>query len=140
MGLIPFVSYNRAYNEDLILQFYATCYFHNRDVTWMTGEDRYTATFTQFVEDIGFRTSGYRIHSANQKDKPKGINDCLRFVASGLETDDRKRKPNDISIWKQPCQFLYQCVLRTMYPKSGDKIHYSSSAITLMCLMQEAPQ
>jgi hypothetical protein len=40
MGLIRFVSYNRAYNEDLILQFYATAYFENdfaRSFKWRSG-------------------------------------------------------------------------------------------------------
>ena len=140
MGLNQAFGFQCDWNSAAILQFYATCFFHNREVTWMTGEARYTTSFSGVLQALGFRSSGYRIHSANQKDKPKGINDCLRFVASGLESDDRKRKPNDISIWKQPYQFLYQCVLRTMYPKSRDKTHCSSSAITLMSLMQEASQ
>src|SRR3954463_5294006 len=106
----------------------------------MTGANQYTTSFSQFARALVFRSSGYQIHSGNKKDKPKGINDCLRFFASGLEDDDRKRNPNDISIWRQPFQFLYRCVLWTMYPKSRDKTHCSSLTITLMCLMEEAPK
>ena len=105
----------------------------------MTGANQYTTSFSQFAQALVFCSSGYQIHSGNKKDKPKGINDCLRFVASGLEDDDRKRKPNDISIWRQPFQFLYRCVLRTMYPKSRDKTHCSSSAITIMCHIYDHP-
>src|ERR1041384_1583814 len=106
----------------------------------MTGETKYTATFSQFARALGIaRPSGHRIH-ANNKDKPKTVNDCLGFLWSGLEGDDQLRRPNDVSIWKQPYHFLYKCVLRTLYPKSGDKSHCSSSAITLMWLMLHAPK
>jgi len=140
MGLTQAFGFKRDWNQTAILQFYATCYFQNREVTWMTGDHQYTATFRQFAEALGFRSSGTRIHVNNNKEKPKGINDCLCFVESGLEGDDCKRKPNDVSIWQQPYHFLYQCVLRTLYPKSGDKTHCSSTAISLMYLMALTPR
>ena len=108
------------------------------EVTWMTGEHQYTASFSEFSRALGLRPSGHRIH-ANNKEKAKGINDCLCFLRPDLEGDDCSRKPNDISIWRHPCHFLYQCVLRTLYPKSGDKTHCSSSTISLMWLMQATP-
>ena len=97
-GLQQAFGFQRDWNSAAILQLYATCFFHNREVTWMTGEARFTATYSQFVKALGFRSAGYRIHAANQKDKPKELSDFLRFIAPGLDTDDRTRKPNDISI------------------------------------------
>ena len=85
------------------------------------------------------RASGVRIHASSQKEKAKTQNDCLCFIKPGLEGDASRRKPNDVSIWQQPYQFLYQCVFRTLYPKSGDKTHCSSSAITIMCHIHDQP-
>src|ERR1041385_8024897 len=137
MGLTHIFGLRRDWNQTAILQFYATFLFQNQEVTWMTGEHRYTASFTQFAHALGLRSSGHRIHVDTEK--PKGIDDCLCFVKSGLKGDDCKRKPNDVSIWRQPYHFLYQCVLRTLYPKSGDKTHCSSTAISLMYLMAASP-
>ena len=98
MGLNQAFGFQRDWNSAAILQFYATCFFHKREVIWMACEAHLTATYSQFVKALGFLSAGYQIHSANQKDKPKGISDCLCFVEPGLATDDRTRKPNDISI------------------------------------------
>src|ERR1044072_6804485 len=113
MGLAPIFSLCHHWNTAAVLQFYATCLYENRNVTWMTGETKYTATFSQFARALGIaRPSGHRIH-ANNKDKPKTVNDCLGFLRSGLEGDDQLSRPNDVSIWKQPYHFMYQCVLCT---------------------------
>ena len=40
LGLIPFVSFNHTYNEELVMQFFATVFFHNdsaRTLTWKSG-------------------------------------------------------------------------------------------------------
>ena len=109
VGLDPIFRFRRDWNTAAILQFYATCYFHtnHREISWMTGEQQCTATFAQFQKALNIRSSGVRIHATN-KEKPKGINDCLCFVRSGIQGDDCFRKANDISIWKQPYRFLYQ--------------------------------
>ena len=46
LGLIPFVTFNHPYNEDLVMQFFATLYFSNdsaRTLTWMSG--RYQCSY-----------------------------------------------------------------------------------------------
>ncbi|KAK1612196.1 hypothetical protein QYE76_035869, partial [Lolium multiflorum] len=53
----------------LICQFHCTVFFHDDDdrtMTWMTGKGKYSCTYTQFCEAMGFsgrRAQGFRIHS-----------------------------------------------------------------------------
>ncbi|KAK1616997.1 hypothetical protein QYE76_022514 [Lolium multiflorum] len=53
----------------LVRQFHCTVFFHDdadRTMTWMTGREKYSCTYTQFCEAMGFgggRATGYRIHT-----------------------------------------------------------------------------
>ena len=57
MGLIRFVSYNRAYNEDLILQFYDTVYFENdvaRSFKWRSGNKVLSGSMSDLADITGY--------------------------------------------------------------------------------------
>ncbi|KAK1652447.1 hypothetical protein QYE76_070252 [Lolium multiflorum] len=53
----------------LVRQFHCTVFFHDdadRTMTWMTGREKYSCTYTQFCAAMGFgggRATGYRIHT-----------------------------------------------------------------------------
>ncbi|KAK1652804.1 hypothetical protein QYE76_070609 [Lolium multiflorum] len=53
----------------LVRQFHCTVFFHDdadRTMTWMTGREKYSCTYTQFCEAMGYdggRSTGYRIHT-----------------------------------------------------------------------------
>ncbi|KAK1686212.1 hypothetical protein QYE76_047060 [Lolium multiflorum] len=59
----------------LVRQFHCTVYFHedeDRTMTWMTGKEKYSCTYTQFCEALGCggdRVPGYRIHSRSKMTK-----------------------------------------------------------------------
>src|SRR4051812_32764173 len=57
MGLIPFVSFNHAYNEDLILQFYSTLYFENdsaRSFKWRSGSRVLKGSMSDLADITGY--------------------------------------------------------------------------------------
>ena len=142
MGLGQAFGFQRDWNTAAIMQFYATCFFgSDKTVTWMTADTQLTATYDQFVAALGFADSGFKIHNANKHHKPMTVNDCLCLITppSELSDADRARKPNDVSLWKSPFDLLYQCVLRSLYPKIGDRSTCSSYAIDVMHRMATKP-
>lgn len=57
LGLILFVTFNHPYNEDLVMQFFATLYFSNdfaHILTWMFGTHRCSAPMEKFFEIIPY--------------------------------------------------------------------------------------
>ncbi|KAK1607550.1 hypothetical protein QYE76_031223 [Lolium multiflorum] len=56
----------------LVRQFHCTVFFHDdadRTMTWMTGREKYSCTYTQFCAAMGFgggRATGYRIHTRHK--------------------------------------------------------------------------
>src|SRR4051812_14490303 len=57
MGLIPFVSFNHAFNEDLILQFYSTVYFENdsaRSFKWRSGSRVLSGSMNDLADITGY--------------------------------------------------------------------------------------
>ena len=58
LGLIPFVIFSRRFNEDLVMQFYATVFFerdYEHSLTCMSGTSKYTAPFRKFSEIIPYQ-------------------------------------------------------------------------------------
>ena len=57
LGLIPFVTFNHPYNEDLVMQFFATLLFSDdstHTLTWMSGTHRCSAPMAKFSEIIPY--------------------------------------------------------------------------------------
>src|SRR4051812_11096172 len=58
LGIIPFCQFTYKYNEDLVMQFYATVYFMNDDartMRWMSGTSVCSAPFSKFSEIIPYQ-------------------------------------------------------------------------------------
>ncbi|KAK1696033.1 hypothetical protein QYE76_012730 [Lolium multiflorum] len=68
----------------LVRQFHCTVFFHDdadRTMTWMTGREKYSCTYTQFCEAMGYeggRSTGYRIHT-----RPKLASGDISFCYPG---------------------------------------------------------
>jgi hypothetical protein len=64
----------------LVRQFHCTVFFHDdedRTMTWMTGKEKYSCTYTEFCEAMGFgggRAQGFKIHS-----RPKLVKGDISF-------------------------------------------------------------
>ena len=58
LGIIPFCQFSYKYNEDLVMQFYATVFFMNDDartMRWMSGTAICSAPFAKFAEIIPYQ-------------------------------------------------------------------------------------
>ena len=131
---LPF-AYQHDFSEAAILQFYATCFFHpNKTVTWMTSDTEITASYADFVAALGFPDVGFKIHKDDPNHRPKPVDKCgflLKDLAD-IPEEDRLRDVNQVAIWRSPYFIIFQCVIRTIYPKMGDKGSCNSYCIDLM--------
>ena len=73
--------------------------------------------------------------------KPKGIDACMPLVKppSQLTNEEKAYPVNEVSIFRAPFFILYQCVLRTLYPKKGDRSRARNYCIDLMVRMHDKP-
>ena len=138
----PF-AFQHDFNQAAIHQFYATCFFGpNNTVTWMTSDTKLSASYSQFVAALGFPDTGFKIHNDDPEHRPKGTDACADLIKPIAElTDEEKHKGfNQVSIWRAPFFIIYQCVIRTIYPKMGDKGSCSSYCIDLMHRLYASPK
>ena len=138
----PF-AFQHDFNHAAIHQFYATCYFApDNTVTWMTSDTALTASYAQFVTALGFPDTGFKIHKDDPNHKPKGIAVCADLLRpiSSLSSTEKQKGLNQVSIWRFPFNIIYQCVIRTIYPKMGDKGSCSSYCIDLMHRLFTSPK
>ena len=52
-GIHHIISFNKAFDADLVVQFFATVYFHtddDRTITWMCDDDVLTCKWKVFME------------------------------------------------------------------------------------------
>ena len=108
----------------------------------MTSDTELTATYAQFVTALGFSDTGFKIHQDDAKHKPKGVEACA-YILKGIDelTEEEKLKDlNQVSIWRSPYYIIYQCVIRTIYPKMGDKGSCNNYWINLMSRLYESPK
>ena len=142
MTLGPAMTFRCDWNEAAILQFYATCFFGpDNTLTWMTDNTTLSITYDRFVQILGLSGVGHRIHSMDPEHKPKAIDACLPLVkpTSQLTKEELAYPLNEVSIFRAPYYILYQCVLRTLYPKKGDRSRAYNYCIDLMVRMHDKP-
>ena len=142
MTLGPAMTFRCDWNEAAILQFYATCFFGpDNTLTWMTDNTTLSITYDRFVQILGLSGVGHCIHSMDPEYKPKGIDACLPLVkpTSQLTKEELAYPLNEVSIFRAPYYILYQCVLRTLYPKKGDRSRAYNYCIDLMVRMHDKP-
>ena len=108
----------------------------------MTSNTKLSASYSQFVVVLGFPDTGFKIHNDDPEHRPKGTDSCADLIKPIPQlTDDEKHKGfNQVSIWRAPFFIIYQCVIRTIYPKMGDKGSCSSYCIDLMHRLYAAPK
>ncbi|KAM0919527.1 hypothetical protein ACQ4PT_008148 [Festuca glaucescens] len=134
-GLRDIMQFHQDWNEEAILQFYATCFFATdkaRTVHWMTGGERLSCTFVKFAQLLGLDgTQGYSIHSH----AAKGLGMPPKALAP-LYPPGHAHKAIGISTAMIPkYAFLFKCLTLTLVPKSGDYISVRNFAIDLMLEM-----
>jgi hypothetical protein len=136
-GLESIMTFKQNWNEEAILQFYATCFFATdaaRPVHWMTGGQRLSCTFAKFANLLDLDgTQGYSIHSH----APNGLAMAPKALAP-LYPPGRATKALGSSTAMIPkYAFLFKCLTCTLVPKSGDYISVRNFAIDLMVEMTD---
>ena len=107
----------------------------------MTDNTTMSITYDRFVHILGLSGVGHCIHSMDPEHKTKAIDACLPLVkpTSQLSKAELECPLNEVSIFRAPYYILYQCVLRTLYPKKGYRSRAYNYCIDLMVLMHDKP-
>lgn len=142
-GLAAPFAFRRDFNAAAIHQFYATCFFGpNNTVRWITSDVHFTTSYDTFVAALGFPNSGFKIHKNDPNHAHKPIEACgyLLKPLRELDADERMKDLNQVSIWRSPYFIIFQCLIRTIYPKMGDKGSWSGYCIDIMSHLYEHPK
>ncbi|KAK1630302.1 hypothetical protein QYE76_004617 [Lolium multiflorum] len=113
----------------LVRQFHCTVFFHDdadRTMTWMTGREKYSCTYTQFCEAMGYeggRSTGYRIHT-----RPKLASGDISFCYPTGPTAG----PPTISGMYYSYLVLAKMFRESLISKSGDSSEVRNYHLNLM--------
>ncbi|KAK1684429.1 hypothetical protein QYE76_045277 [Lolium multiflorum] len=113
----------------LVRQFHCTVFFHDdedRTMTWMTGREKYSCTYTQFCAAMGFgggRAQGYRIHT-----RPKLTKGDISFCYPTNPTAG----PPTISGMYYSYLVLAKMFRESLISKSGDTSEVRNYHLNLM--------
>ena len=108
----------------------------------MTSDTELTATYGHFVAALGFPDIGFKVHKDDTNHKPKVVEAC-GYLLKELDDHTKEEKMKDlnqVSILRSPYYIIYQCIIRTIYPKMGDKGSCSSYCIDIMACLHESPK
>ncbi|KAK1616885.1 hypothetical protein QYE76_022402 [Lolium multiflorum] len=113
----------------LVRQFHCTVFFHDdadRTMTWMTGREKYSCTYTKFCEAMGYdggRSTGYRIHT-----RPKLASGDISFCYPTGPTAG----PPTISGMYYSYLVLAKMFRESLISKSGDSSEVRNYHLNLM--------
>ncbi|KAM0861358.1 hypothetical protein ACQ4PT_045950 [Festuca glaucescens] len=134
-GLKGIMEFKQDWNEEAILQFYATCFFakdKERTVHWMTGGERLACTFERFAELLGLDgADGYSTHSH----AANGLALQPKALAPLYPRGHASKAVGTSTAMIPKYAFLFKGLTWTLVPKSGDYISVRNFAIDLMLEM-----
>lgn len=142
-GLATPFAFQHDFNHAAIHQFYATCFFGpDNTVTWMTSDAELSTSYAQFVDALGFPDTGFKIHKSDPSHAPRDI-EASGYLLKRLDEiheEEKGKDLNQVSIWRSPFFIVFQCVIRTIYPKMGDRGTCSGYCIDIMAHLNEHPK
>jgi hypothetical protein len=114
-GLEKIMAFRYDWNEEVILQFYSTFFFHknNTGITWMTDGTKYSISIGQFASILGL--GAYAKYSLNLQD---GNVLELSQMASMYGTPDFTAPT--ITNFKPEMVVLHRVIRKTLAPREGD--------------------
>jgi hypothetical protein len=134
-GLEGILTFRHDWNEEAILQFYATCYFTTetpRAVHWMTNGKRLSCTFEEFASLLELDGSqGYSIHDHAAHGVAMHPKELTPLYPPGCATKTFGTATAMIPKYA----LLFKCLTWTIVPKGGDYISVRNFAIDLMLEM-----
>src|ERR1041385_5656087 len=143
MGLRHALMLKCDWSHGVILQFYATCTFGiDEFLSWRTHQQTISIFYDQWCEALGMPTRSdalYRIHSLSSEFESMSIEACMGCMMRPANIPPGSNMAMNNSTNFQPHFLqLYQCLLRTLVPKHGDKAMEHSFAIDLMACAKGA--
>jgi hypothetical protein len=114
-GLEKIMGFRYDWNEEVILQFYSTFFFHknNSDITWMTNGTKYSISIGRFASILGI---------GNSAKNPLNLHDgnVLRIsqMTSMYETFDFNAPT--VTNFKPEMIVLHWVIWKTLTPREGD--------------------
>jgi hypothetical protein len=114
-GLKKIMAFRYDWNEEVVLLFYSTFFFHknNTGITWMTDGTKYSISIGRFASILGLGASTK--HSLNLHD---GNVLCLSQMASMYETPDFNAPT--IKNFKSEMTVLHRVIRKTLAPREGE--------------------
>jgi hypothetical protein len=114
-GLKKIMAFRYDWNEEVILQFYSTFFFHKNStgITWMTNGTKYSISIGRFASILGLGASTK--HPLNLHDgNVLGLNE----IASMYETSNFQA--TTITNFKSELSVLHRIIRKTLRPREGD--------------------
>lgn len=136
LGLIPIVTYSRPFNEDLVMQFYATVFFERddeRSLTWMSGTRMFSAPFRKFSEIIP-----YQFYSLEHPDfaRISELTHSKDEIAFAYKPDETSM-PGSAHHLLPLYDTIRHILTYTITPKAGDSHNLRSSMFDLFMMINE---
>jgi hypothetical protein len=124
------MDFRYDWNEEVILQFYSTFFFHKNStgISWMTDDTKYSISIGWFASILGLGASTK--HSLNLHD---GNALGLSQIASMYENSDFNA--STITNFKPEMIVLHRVIRKTLAPREGD-----SSRMTLRICSRPSPR
>lgn len=136
LGLIPFVSYAHPLNEDLVMQFYATVYFHNNDertMTWMSSTSEGTTPFRKFTEIIPYEFFTEAHPDYAQLSKVDLTKDVIAFAYKQERSFVSASIKGLLLVYDTMCHILRYSIT----PKAGDSHNLRGSMFDLFLMIRD---
>jgi hypothetical protein len=138
LGLVDIMEFKHDYNEQVLLQFYATIFLEKDDAKhfrWMTETKEYRAPLSQFAEAIGIKmvdpddTNFFRLHEEGFTRKPHELDDCYYPSTNPAARVVVHGHIKGLLPFFDTLQRIFRW---TLFPKAGDSSHIRGYAKNLL--------
>ena len=136
LGIIPFCQFTYKYNEDLVMQFYATVYFMNDDartMRWMSGTAVCSAPFSKFSEIIPYLFFVEPHPYFERVSKTGRDKDEIEFAYKQEKSFVTGSIKDLLPTYDTLCHILRY----TLTPKAGDSHNLHSSVLDIFLMVKD---
>ena len=136
LGLIPFVAFHHPFSEDLVMQFFATVYFHSdeaRTMTWMSGTYECEASMAKFSDIIPYRFFAEEHPEYGRVRETGRDKDEIAFAYK----PDKAFTTGSIKHLKPTYDTMRHILRYTLNPKTGDSHNLRSSMLDIFVYLHD---
>ena len=136
LGLIPFVTFHHPFNDDLVMQFFATVYFHNdvaRTMTWMSGTYECEAPMAKFSSIIPYQFFAEEHADYGRARETGRDKDEIAFAYK----PEKAFTTGSIKHLKPTYDTMCHILRYTLNPKAGDSHNLRSSMLDIFVYIRD---